>query len=521
MSEALNINDELAKNRELLKAQRAERARNTDPEQVRASHHSLAELIEALKMEGIAWHESNTDTTRKHMHVNRCTELLMLHAYIVTIGDEPDKALLGVYNPDTGLYGVSNTTINRLIRAMNPDYKKQDRTEVIYNLRLDAELVNGDNDKNLIPLANGIYDMKQKKLLPFSPEYIFTSKIVTAYPVNGVSEKTEALVDEFLSNYRPEDEAFKLLLLQIGQDAMNSNQTHKKMIFLKGYEGNNGKSTFEELLINTIGEKHIASLEPSAFSERFATYSLIGKVANIADDVDGNYIAKNGVLKSATTGNAVNAEKKQGNRFTVHFKAALIFSCNNLPTFKDKSGGMERRLLIVPFTRSFPKGASPFDEEFTNCEAVKQCFLKKCLDIGAFEQFIEPDYVRQEVEDFLIENDYVKRYVIEEFINQGYHLMKDKAGNSIPVDKIPANLVKHKLKLYKEEDGDNTRVGRGYAKRFIRTLKQETGCEYKYTDIRINSENKRYYPQGYAHWIEAEKDKMKGFKIQNSPHMYP
>lgn len=483
------------------------RERN-DPKKIRESHQSWDEILETMKNEGINWR--NDDKNNKKMNPNICTELLLLHTHVIKIGDDSDTALLGVYNPDTGLYDTSQTAFHQLIRTMNPTYTRHDRGEVISNLKIDVKLKKGINDKYLMPLANGIYDIKHQKLLSFSHEYIFTSKIATAYPVNGVSKEVEALVDEFLGNYRT-DEEFKLLLLQIGQEAMNPNHTHNKMIFLKGYAGSNGKSTYEELLINTIGEGKIASLTPSNFSERFATSSLVGKVANIADDIDGDHILKNGVLKSVTTGNAVNVEKKGGDRFTVHFKTALIFSCNNMPNFEDKSGGLARRLLILPFKRQFSAIENIFDEDFTNREDIKQCFLKKCLDIGLFEQFIEPDYVREEIDDFLNGNDYIRKYIIEEFIPNDYHLMKDKKGNKIPIDKIPANFIRNELKRYKENNDDNTKLTKGYAQRFAYSLQQQTGIEYEYKNCRINSKDKRFYPKIFNPYIEAGKGALRAF----------
>ncbi|MCW1002669.1 DNA primase, partial [Streptococcus anginosus] len=48
-------------------------------------------------------------------------------------------------------------------------------------LRIRVPLIEPFSSRDLIPVNNGIYSLKEHKLLPFSPNYAITSKIATNY----------------------------------------------------------------------------------------------------------------------------------------------------------------------------------------------------------------------------------------------------------------------------------------------------------------------------------------------------
>lgn len=470
------------------------------------SYKSFEEIKSALKEAGNRWrsdpiNKKGNGDLRK-MTPAFCTNLILKHTIIRMIGNDYDNALLGVYDPSSGIYDTKRTTFHALARAVNPFYLAQDRNEVIKNLKLDAPLVSPTHDPHLVPVDNGIYNLERQALLSFSPDYVYTAKISTPYPTGGISKDIEDKVIQFLDNYNDGTNEMQRLLLEVGQDVINPNYTHGKLIFLLGYGGSNGKSTFQQLLINTIGgNDRIASLAPSDFEGRFDTYSLIDKVANIADDVDGDYIKNNGKLKSIATGNVISVEKKGGDTLSVSLNTTLLFSANNMVTFKDKSGGIIRRLLIIPFDKQFSKDHSI--SQLINDPQVQQCFLKMCLDIGVFDEFITPQKIQDTINDYINETDYIKGYITEVFIPEGY----DK------LEKIPAKFLKAELKNYKESNDDYTKVNRNYIKRFMHSIYQLKGITYHYQKIRISTEEKEnLYPKNMHPYIEAEKGNFKGLK---------
>lgn len=51
----------------------------------------------------------------------------------------------------------------------------------------DSEFVTPNSDRDLIAVNNGIFDYRTKKLMPFSPEYVFTAKSRVNYVPNAVN----------------------------------------------------------------------------------------------------------------------------------------------------------------------------------------------------------------------------------------------------------------------------------------------------------------------------------------------
>ena len=122
----------------------------------------------------------------------------------------------------------------------------------------------------------------------------------------------------------------------------------------------NGKSTFLDMITTLIGASNIAALDLKELGERFKTAELFGKLANIGDDIGDEFIADPSIFKKLVTGDRVNAEKKGKDPFDFNNYAKLLFSANNIPRVKDKTGAVQRRLLIIPFNARF----SPDDPDF-------------------------------------------------------------------------------------------------------------------------------------------------------------
>ena len=53
-------------------------------------------------------------------------------------------------------------------------------------------------------------------------------------------------------------------------------------------------------------------------------------------------------------------ERKNQHPFKLYNYATLWFSTNDMPTFADKSDGLNRRIVILPFDAKF----SPYDPDF-------------------------------------------------------------------------------------------------------------------------------------------------------------
>ena len=87
---------------------------------------------------------------------------------------------------------------------------------------------------------------------------------------------------------------------------------------------------------------------------------MFGKLANIGDDIGDEFIANASVFKKLVTGDRVNVERKGQDPFEFNNYSKFLFSANNIPRIKDKTGAVQRRLVIVPFDAKF----TPNDADF-------------------------------------------------------------------------------------------------------------------------------------------------------------
>ena len=84
-------------------------------------------------------------------------------------------------------------------------------------------------------------------------------------------------------------------------------------------------------------------------------YGLLGKLANLVGDQGFFELGDEGILKTLTGGDVFAFEEK--NKMPVYRRndCKLVFACNQLPTFRDKSEGTWRRAVPIPFGWTVPE----------------------------------------------------------------------------------------------------------------------------------------------------------------------
>ena len=245
-----------------------------------------------------------------------------------------------------------------MIRLM-PESKDAQRREVLKYL----EIICGDDckqaDANLIAFANGIYNITTKELQDFSPDIVVTNQIPWDYNPDAYSE----ICDHTLNKIACKDADIRALLEEmIGYCFYRKNELSKA--FICTGTKSNGKSTFLEMIQNVLGQGNYAALGLDELDEKFATFTMAGKLANIGDDISDEFLQGRSValFKKLVSGNMIKGEIKN-NPEIFFFKPTvkLIFSANDIPRMKDKTGAVLRRLIIVPFNATFSKNDEDYD----------------------------------------------------------------------------------------------------------------------------------------------------------------
>ena len=244
----------------------------------------------------------------------------------------------------------------------------------------------------------------------------------------------------------------------LGHILMTSAFPHK-VFFLVANSGSNGKSTFLTMLSNFVGELGSA-LALEEFNKPENTYTLLGKIANLGDDIDANHIKSSRTFKTLAAGNKIMVKKLYEMPIAMNNTATLIFSCNEVPNFKDKSGGINRRLAIIPCDNVVTEIDLKIDQKLSTDNAKSYILnlaikgMKRIVANGG--KLTESETVNNVVKDYIIENDSVLSF-LEEF---------ETEKNSIE------NLTTKSAYMFYEEFCEDSGL-KGYSQnKFTRKLKE-------------------------------------------------
>lgn len=363
----------------------------------------------------------NDDATNNGEHklpTVMCAQYLLSKHHFIMVGRD-SSAPLGVYLGDRiGIYTTDTVTIQRLIYHEERRYTKRDVEDVIFKISMLVKNKPQENNSNLIPVANGIYNVKEHRLLPFSKEYVFTSKVATRWVENAPMPSWN--VDEWLDVIANHDKDVVTLLWQIVAECLNGNYTRGKFFILVG-NANNGKGTFQQMLIQLIGEDNVSNLRMEQIGERFSPSTMTGKVANIGDDIKGDYLPESQNLLSITTGDTIMLEEKGKQAFSVNLKCAMVFSGNKIPKIKNTSNGLYRRMCIVPFLADFNGSV---EDKSIKSEKIQQSEVKEYILFKAlsqdFDKFIEPEIVKNMLNEYKKFNDPIVEFYEEIWSDDEY-----------------------------------------------------------------------------------------------------
>ena len=229
-----------------------------------------------------------------------------------------------------------------------PGLNRAKRMEVLAYLDILIRENSKAEDANLIAFENGLYNIVDDSFVEFTPEHIITNKIRWKYNPEAYSE----LADKTLNKIACNDPQIRALLEEaVGYCFYRRNELGKAFI-LTG-DKSNGKSTFLSMVQCLLGDENISSLDLKELGDRFKTAEMFGKLANIGDDIGDEFIANPAIFKKLVTGERVSAERKGQNPFEFNNYSKLLFSANNIPRIKDKTGAVQRRLTIIPFDARF------------------------------------------------------------------------------------------------------------------------------------------------------------------------
>lgn len=340
---------------------------------------------------------------------------------------DPNYDVLAVYmdhGPNTGIYVTDEVSIRVLAREYNFSISPKELDHVIDMLADNAPRVMVSANRDLIAVGNGIFDYKTKTLLPFTPEIVFTAKSAVNYNESAVNpvihndaDGTDWDIESWMADLN-DDPEIVALLWEILSAIIRPNVAWDKTAWFLSEVGNNGKGTLLTLMRNLCGERAWTSIPVADFGKDFHLEPLIRTNAVLVDENDvGEYVDRAANLKAVITNDVILINRKNKTPIAYQFRGFMVQCVNDTPRFRDKSGSLYRRQLIIPFDKSFTGAERKYiKQDYMHRTEVLEYVLYRVLN-GNFYELSEPAAVRAALHQYKIENDPVRAFA-EEFLDR-------------------------------------------------------------------------------------------------------
>lgn len=238
---------------------------------------------------------------------------------------------------------------------------------------------------------------------------IKTSDVQKTYKPLSVPADSKFMT--YLNTALPKKDIQQLVQEYCGYTLLNDNRFQKAMV-MEG-EGANGKSVLLEIMRSLHQNTRSIRIDNMA---NFGLTPLLDASLVISAETPKKKIHEN-ELKSAISGDLMTIESKNKDLISHKPKAKWLIACNTFPHIDDKTDGVLRRLIIVPFERTFQahEQIKNLDQILINEELhhiLNWCLegLQRLLKRG---DFLIPDEIAKVKKTKQEESDHVRRFTRE------------------------------------------------------------------------------------------------------------
>jgi len=289
-------------------------------------------------------------TADKKSVINELAERILDSKYIYTLRSIKEPSM---YIYHDGIYiDKAHTYIQEFVyNSLGKYYDKAIAEKVKDKIQVQT-YVNGvdfykEEDARYICVQNGILDIFERKLLPFSPDKKFFNKLPVTFKEDAVCEVTHKHFNTILP---PQD----VLVVQelYGYLLYRDYEFEKAFLFFGG--GRNGKGKTIEQMKCLLGAENCANISLQDLQEKtFMKSFLHGKLANLGTELGNATLKDTTVFKELTGHDQITADKKHADPIIFMNYAKMIYSTNNIPRSVDDSEGFWGRWIPISFDVTF------------------------------------------------------------------------------------------------------------------------------------------------------------------------
>ncbi|MHC4495138.1 MAG: DNA primase family protein [Planctomycetota bacterium] len=295
----------------------------------------------------------------------------------------------------------------------------QSLTEVERGVELNSWM-DGVNGAKVVSVANGNIsfsdsdDEGRHLLLLHSPQYFTLTKLPYDYDPDAKCSDWLMFLDDVMVGRQD----YILLLQQWCGYLFRPDLREQKFLLCTG-EGANGKGVFFEVVQALVGEDNCSQVGLSRFGSPFALHSTLGKVVNVTNESSHiiEHEAEN-VLKSIVAGDRFTFERKFKESISAVPTSKIMIATNSLPRFNDRTEGVWRRMLYVPFDKTIAEEsqikhlADLLKEELPG---ILNWGLKGLRLLNGAGSFKVPEANKELIEQYRRDSDPARAFLLENY----------------------------------------------------------------------------------------------------------
>lgn len=316
---------------------------------LRARDAAKKAAIGVIAQDGVARPKSRPRDPEDYFHDKSAgIDVEMLVHDVISLGPIAVGPSGDVWTYDAGVWKLNPKEVGKRVwQLLGPRYRGSHATNAEHGVAAEAMQIAIEPIPDYMNFANGILEWRTGELHEHSPHFGSTVQ----FPLEWNPDAECPQFDDFLATIFSEDYV-ELAWQMIGYLMFSGNPHQKAFMFLGS--GANGKGTLMRVIEALLGSHNCSSESLDDLNNnRFAAYSLFGKIANLAGDIDATYQTSTAAFKKLTGEDAYAMERKYGDRFIQRIWAVPVFSANKIPGSVDASEGYLRRWIILKFDRTF------------------------------------------------------------------------------------------------------------------------------------------------------------------------
>lgn len=251
-------------------------------------------------------------------------------------------------------YNASIAAVMREIGVSNGDItakQSQMRETAFYGVvtkKLDVR-------KNVICFKNCVLDVYTGKVSKFSKSNHVLYQLDYEYNPDVKCPLWDKFINQMIPNKKVQMVVQEILALPY----VDRRQAKIEKMFLFCGKGANGKSVIYDIMNDILGQQNVQTFDLSALvngdDSKWNIDAINHSMLNYCSEIDKKTICSSRI-KSLISGEGVTACQKGQKPYTARDMPFIIGNVNELPHTTDNTYGFFRRIMVIPFSVTIPKG---------------------------------------------------------------------------------------------------------------------------------------------------------------------